>query len=77
MLNGDVHCDVTYPGASAALPAPSSSTASWAWPGDSEKVTAVRASAAMRWIFVFHPPRDLPIACGPFFFEPPFRADAP
>jgi hypothetical protein len=38
-----------------------------AWPGDSEKVKAVRASAARRWILVFHLPRELPIACGPIF----------
>ena len=31
---------------------------------------AVRASAARRGILVFHPPRDLPIACGPFFWCP-------
>lgn len=29
----------------------------------------MRASAASRWILVFHPPRDLPIACGPFFLS--------
>lgn len=28
---------------------------------------AVRASAATRWILVFQPPRDWPIACGPPF----------
>ena len=22
------------------------------------------------WIFVFHPPRDLPMLCGPFFLSP-------
>lgn len=43
------------------------SVASCAWPGDRENVMAVRASAATRWILVFQPPRDLPIACGPFF----------
>ena len=38
-----------------------------AFPGESEKVTAVLSSAAIMRIFVVHPDRDLPIDCGPFF----------
>jgi hypothetical protein len=41
--------------------------ASCAWPGESENTTTVRALAATRSTLVFHPPRDLPMDCGPFF----------
>ncbi len=36
---------------------------------------AVLASAAIIWIFVVQPPRDLPMDCGPFFLVPLFRPD--
>ena len=43
------------------------SGASPACPGDRRKLTAVRSFAAIMWIFVVHPPRDLPMLCAPFF----------
>ena len=50
------------------------STASEAWPGERANGRAVRASAATRGIWGVQPPRDFPIACGPFFLCHP---DAP
>ena len=44
-----------------------SSSASCALPPDRLKVSAKLSLAVFRWIFAFHPPRDFPIACGPFF----------
>jgi len=53
------------------------SGASWAGPGDRATGMAVRASAAILWIVVVHPPRDWPMACGPFFLTPPCQLDGP
>src|SRR3990170_7485021 len=61
-----------YNGAGSGPMPPSSwrpSTASEAWPGERAKVMAVRASAATRCILVVHPPRDFPMAWGPFFLR--------
>ena len=48
------------------------SGASWAWPGEREKVMAV---ASIRGNHMNlggpQPPRDLPMDCGPFFFNAP------
>lgn len=43
------------------------SSASCALPPDKLKVSAKLSLAVFRWTFAFHPPRDFPIACGPFF----------
>ena len=46
------------------------SGASWACPGESEKVMAVRASAATIRTLMVQPPRDRPIDWGHFFNAP-------
>ena len=40
------------------------------------KITACRSLAETMWIFVFQPPRDLPMHCGPFSFRAAVEAEA-
>ena len=47
------------------------SGASWACPSDRRKIIACRSLAETMWIFAYHPPRDLPMLCGPFVFRAP------
>ena len=42
----------------------------WACPGVSINSTGLPKASMRAWIFVVSPPRDLPIACGPFFSRP-------
>jgi hypothetical protein len=40
---------------------------SWSWPGVSIGLQGLPKASTTAWTLVVNPPRDLPIACAPFF----------